>query len=69
MERENTHGKMVEVMKGNTTMIKSMGSEYIHGWMVEDMKDIGRTERDKAEESIYCQQELVGKEYGIKIKE
>ena len=69
MEKVNTCGKMEDHIKDSIFMIKSMDMGFTHGWMAENMKDIGKMERDKVEESIYCQLELVGKEYGTKTKE
>jgi hypothetical protein len=62
-------GKMAEVTKGNTFMIKNTDMAYTHGLTEEDTRVIGRTGKDKERGNTYCHREYVGRVFGIKIKE
>ena len=42
MGKVSSHGRMVAVTKVNITRIKSMGSVYIHGQMVDSTLDNGK---------------------------
>ena len=47
-----SHGRMVAVTKVNITRIKSMGSVYIHGQMVDSTLDNGKMGSSTAKVSI-----------------
>lgn len=69
MEKVYIDGKMAEVIRASIFMIRSTGMEFILGSMVENMRDIGKMERDKERENTYYLQECVDKGYGIETKE
>jgi hypothetical protein len=48
---------MVDAMKVNINMIKSMVSEHFIGLMEESMSDIGKMENNMEEENIFYQME------------
>lgn len=69
MGKENIHGKMVDAIKANIFMTRSMALGFTFGLMGEDMKGIGKMAKGKGGENIFCQMDHLGKEYGTKIKE
>lgn len=57
MDKEYTRGKMGEGMKGNTSKIKSMATEYMCGQMAGDTKATGSTASSTEREDTYCPME------------
>ena len=53
MVKDIIHGKMVDHIKEDILMIKSMDMAYILGLMVESMKGNGIVENNMAEDSIF----------------
>jgi hypothetical protein len=59
MEKEYIHGKMEEDMREIINLIKSMGSEYINGLMVDNIRGYGDLASNMVMEDT--QQEMVNK--------
>ena len=57
MAKVITLGKMAEATKDNTTTIRNTDMASIPGLMAEDMRDIGKMEKDKEEANMYYQVE------------
>ena len=63
-----TYGKMVENMKLNTKMIKSMAMELIHGLMAANMKAIGKMESSMGVGNMCLNRVFQEKEFGTRAK-
>lgn len=69
MAKGYTNGKMAVNMQGCIMRIKKMVMEYIFGWMVDDMKDNGRMEKEMGQVRQYIRMGLRNVDFGLMIKD
>lgn len=69
MEKEYTHGKMVECIKESILMIENMVLEHTHGQMGDNMLDTGRMENNMEKAAIDKQLDKKKEESGKMVKE
>lgn len=67
MDMANINGKMVENIKANINMIKSMVQENILGQMAEDIMDNGKIVRDMDKVKLYMLMALKNQAFGKTI--
>lgn len=69
MGKANTHGKMADATKANTTMIRNMGMACTLGLIRGGIKVTGKMVRDKEKAGMCCPVESAEMVSGIKIRE